>query len=588
MIDRSILETAQIRAWIMALIVGVVLTLPWIGQSPLVTRGEGREAIVADDIIRNSNWILPSGYGENVPSKPPMIHWIAAVSAKISGGLSEFSLRLPSSFASVLLLTFLALVLSSRLSKDQALLSIFILATSFEWSRAALAMRVDMLLAASIAAALLSLFVWEERSFKGYPFLALTFLTVGVLSKGPVAIVLTVGCFGLYLLILGHRVSTIFVKVLLATLPAVIVPLLWYFAAYRLGGERFFEMVWEENFARFAGTMEDAPHVHSSLYLLGTMALGFMPWTLLLVPGSLIQLKNLRPRRLEKPVLGSIAAAFRNQERIILFSEVCCLVIFTFFCIPASKRSVYLLPLYPFASVLLAKVLSAQHAVREDQYNLIVRIISAISLVLLLSMLIAALLPETLNSISLKSLDPTVRKLIIEFVPQMGLFEILVFSVSALILVVSTLNLPYFGWENLRSAHKLTALSLVLFIFVNGVVRSYFAANVSPVEFAKRSSEIIGGQKVAYTFEDRLFSLDYYLPQKLFEKDCGFRYNKGDFIFVKSENISRFKECITGNFEALMVAQSEHGIDQPGRQIELYRIEEVRAVVTGANLGENQ
>mgnify|MGYP000426446728 CR=1 FL=1 len=51
--------------------------------------------------------------------------------------------------------------------------------------------------------------------------------------------------------------------------------------------------------------------------------------------------------------------AFRNQSPVQLFTWLVILIIFVFYCIPKSKRSVYLLPIYPFMAVLIAEYLLA-------------------------------------------------------------------------------------------------------------------------------------------------------------------------------------------------------------------------------------
>lgn len=52
-------------------------------------------------------------------------------------------------------------------------------------------------------------------------------------------------------------------------------------------------------------------------------------------------------------------SAFRNQSPVQLFTWLVILIIFVFYCIPKSKRSVYLLPIYPFMAVLIAEYLLA-------------------------------------------------------------------------------------------------------------------------------------------------------------------------------------------------------------------------------------
>ena len=48
-------------------------------------------------------------------------------------------------------------------------------------------------------------------------------------------------------------------------------------------------------------------------------------------------------------------AYIRNMDDARLYSLLCIVIIFTFYCIPKSKRSVYLLPIYPFIAYFLAE-----------------------------------------------------------------------------------------------------------------------------------------------------------------------------------------------------------------------------------------
>ena len=61
---------------------------------PIWNRGEAREGLVVLGIVHNQQWILPLRNGE-LPSKPPLFHWVAA-SASLILGESDFSTRLPS------------------------------------------------------------------------------------------------------------------------------------------------------------------------------------------------------------------------------------------------------------------------------------------------------------------------------------------------------------------------------------------------------------------------------------------------------------------------------------------------------------
>src|SRR5574341_975593 len=93
------------RAALLALC--ALLYFPYLGKLPFFNKGEPREALVVQEIIRHGNWLFPLKWGEEIPSKPPLFHWLAALTSMVRGGVSEMTVRLPSALlatAAVLLL----------------------------------------------------------------------------------------------------------------------------------------------------------------------------------------------------------------------------------------------------------------------------------------------------------------------------------------------------------------------------------------------------------------------------------------------------------------------------------------------------
>jgi 4-amino-4-deoxy-L-arabinose transferase-like glycosyltransferase len=80
---------------------GLVLRLLF--APPIWNRGEAREGLVVQGIVHNQQWILPFRNGE-LPSKPPLFHWLAATDALILGE-SDFSTRLPSGIGAAVMIT---------------------------------------------------------------------------------------------------------------------------------------------------------------------------------------------------------------------------------------------------------------------------------------------------------------------------------------------------------------------------------------------------------------------------------------------------------------------------------------------------
>ena len=337
------------------MIIAILSVFIWIGRSDFYTKGEPREASVAVSMIKNNQWILPEVYADEISYKPPLIHWLTAVFSLPEGKVTPFSSRLPSALAFMGLIFCSFTFFGRNLRIQESFLASLILLTTFELHRAAFSARVDMLLTFLIVWALTRLFRWEEKSnIKGFPWLASLIMSLAVLTKGPVGIVLPLLVFGVYLLFLRYNFWKICLKLLPLALLASVLPLIWYVLAYQQGGKEFLDLILAENFGRFFETDNlnikyDLGHEKGWWYNWVMLIAGFVPWTILLV----ISLFCLSYKRF--PGFKALLSLFPKMEKTKLFSVVAAVVIFLFYSIPASKRSVYLMPAYPFIAIFIAK-----------------------------------------------------------------------------------------------------------------------------------------------------------------------------------------------------------------------------------------
>ena len=226
--------------------------------------------------------------------------------------------------------------------------------TNFEVHRAGMNCRVDMLLAAFMVLALFQLYKWGEKGLKGVPVLAILSLSGAFLTKGPVGLVLPCGVVALFLLIRGVNFFRIFFSFLAVALASFISPAFWYYAAWQQGGEPFLALVIEENVLRFLGKMSYSSHENPWPYNVMTVITGFVPYTILVLL-SLFTLTYTKVASKPKEWWGKFVAWIKNMDDARLFSLLSIVVMFVFYCIPKSKRSVYLLPIYPFIAYFLAE-----------------------------------------------------------------------------------------------------------------------------------------------------------------------------------------------------------------------------------------
>ena len=344
--------------FLVVLFISMLLTLPWITMGEFYYKGEPREATVATFIMNTGNWILPAGYADEVAYKPPFMHWIIVLFSLPAGHVSETTARLPSalSLIGITLMTFT--FLRKRKSTSTAFIASLMVLTSFEMHRWGIESRVDMLLAFFMIGALLSLFNWEEKRLKGYPLLVPLFLGGAALVKGPVGFILPCLVFGVYLLLLQrYSLWKIIAKNILVAIPATLILGCWYVLAYQQDGSHFLNLVFAENIGRFLGMSNQSlgikynlGHIGPFWYYIPAIVVGFVPWSFLLILSAFsIKYKNpFRQFRL-KPFLQKLAIL----DKVTLFSIVSITVIMLFYMIPASKRTVYIMPVYPFAAYLL-------------------------------------------------------------------------------------------------------------------------------------------------------------------------------------------------------------------------------------------
>lgn len=339
--------------WLLASIVFVSLFL-FLGASYFNTKREPREAVVALSMLQQGNWILPINNAVDIPYKPPLFHWCIALGSMLTGGVSEYTSRFPSAVALAVMVLAGYVFFARRRGWNVAFVMALLTLSNFELHRAGTNCRVDMLLSALMVLALYQLYKWGEKGLRGIPWTGILCLSGAFLTKGPVGVVLPCLVTAVFLWMRGWNFWNICYSFLWVGLVSCVLPFLWYWAAYQQGGERFLQLVLEENIWRFMGKMSYESHENPAYYNVLTIMAGFLPYTLL----ALLSLFTLKYKKIRYPI-SSCWTRFKQyisqMDDVRLFSLVCIVIIFVFYCIPKSKRSVYLIPVYPFIAYFLAE-----------------------------------------------------------------------------------------------------------------------------------------------------------------------------------------------------------------------------------------
>jgi 4-amino-4-deoxy-L-arabinose transferase-like glycosyltransferase len=313
------------------------LYLAGTGTTPFYTRGEPREGLVVREMLATGRWLVPERPAGELARKPPLYYWLAAICLRALPARPEGALRLPSAFAGTtgVLVTWAAT--RRAFGAPAGLPAALALATAFEWARAATSARVDMTLAAGLAAAFAA---WTAVAAgagrrRALLVLAAAGMALGTLAKGPVALVLP--ALAIAALAAVRRDTRLPTRLGLpgALAAATVVAGLWYAAALAAEGSAVLGVVVRENLLRFVDTADAGTgHAHGAAYLAGLGLVGLLPWTPLL-PLAAAPLAR-RPRH----DAAALAAAWVATG-------------WAFFALAAAKRSVYLLPLFPAVAMLL-------------------------------------------------------------------------------------------------------------------------------------------------------------------------------------------------------------------------------------------
>lgn len=521
------------RSLLLVFLLSFLLSFPFLSRA-FYTRGEPREALVAQSMLLSGNWISPLAYNGAVPSKPPFSHWLIALSSLPVGDVTEATCRLPTAVAFVLFSVSFFLFLAKRSELSVALLSSLLLLASPEWLRSGSTCRVDTLLATSFAGALLALYGWHARGMRGYPFMAAALLSCAALTKGPVGLVLPLAIFSLYRL-LQEGVSALSILRISASAAMVAVPVLvvassWYVAGYFVRGDEFIHKIWYENVARFTSSMEDEPHKHAALYLLGMLFLMLLPWSLAwlwAVAGRL---------RAASAMLRWPVAMWKQASDLQRFSLVAALSITAFFCIPSSKRSVYLLPAYPFFAFLAASTASVWAARSDRLLRVLLWVARGLVALLLVAALVAIAVPVA----------PESERFAGSMLAATGLAKLAVI-VAGLACVRRIIR----GGVAAGLTERLAVTMVVVAVVAGPAVIDPMMLQISPrrwlasPEFAEAAHP--ERQERMYSFGSESYAASFYLKKPFL--GAGADLPQGSLVFVEEKNLGRFRDELKRDYK---------------------------------------
>ena len=198
-------------------------------------------------------------------------------------GVNEWAFRLPSALAAtlwaMLIFGFVRRIADAR----RALLAALLMTTSLSVTIIGKAATADALLNLWLAASLLSLYLYLHEGWRGWLYLTAVAMGLGVLTKGPVAVVIPVGVSLLYCASRGEwRIWLRLVSDGRAWVLFALIALPWYVIQYLRDGEGFLSgFLLRHNLDRFQQPLEG--HGGGWWYYLPVLLVGMLPYTTVLI-----------------------------------------------------------------------------------------------------------------------------------------------------------------------------------------------------------------------------------------------------------------------------------------------------------------
>ena len=326
----STVRTCALAA-VVALVAAAIYVVPAL-DTPFYTKGEAREAVLVQAMVETGNGVLPLRNGNEIPSKPPLFHWLGVLASAMTGGVTELSTRIPSVLAAAVALGATAWIGQRCFGLFAGIVAAVILGSSVTFFVSATTARVDMVLVAAINVALAIFHADYVGARRGLSHGFHAAAAIGVLAKGPVGVVLPWAVVVVVLLCFRDRDYAGRLRPSIA-FRWLLVPALWYAAAFLLAGDGFvMKQLVQENFQRLVDAEGGATgHVKPFYAHLPLLLGGLAPWSLLAPVAIGYALRD--------------AWTTRSRSLVIVLASVFVpLVILSF---AGSKRAVYMLPSYP-------------------------------------------------------------------------------------------------------------------------------------------------------------------------------------------------------------------------------------------------
>jgi 4-amino-4-deoxy-L-arabinose transferase-like glycosyltransferase len=336
---------------------------------PLISPDEPRYAETAREMLSQSNFIVP--YLDAVPRlvKPVLFYWLEALSFK-AFGINEFAARLISILAGAGLVS-LAFIFGSL--NSVGIITGIITMSSIGIFIAAKLSITDMLLNFLISASLICFFVAydqtkyristennNEHKISIWLLLAFVAMAFGILTKGPIAILLPVAIISVFLFLQKHLsffLRSFQIEIFLGILILLAINLPWYFLVdYATNGAFSQTFFLSDNLSRFF--KPHSSHGAPIWFYIPVIFAGLFPWSFFLIQSLMAQNNDSS--------YFSLKSEKQRQKQMSNFCLVWIIITFIFFSIAKTKLPTYILPIFLPLALLIARWWQARFVISKS------------------------------------------------------------------------------------------------------------------------------------------------------------------------------------------------------------------------------
>lgn len=336
---------------IAVVVIAMAMLLPFLWQNDFFSMDEPREALVAVSILKDGNLILPFTSGGDLTACPPLYHLCVALLSLPWGHVSEFSSRLPAALSLIVMCAVVFAFMRRRTTTLRAMLAPLIMLTAYGLHRDALTCNPGIMATAFATGAMLLLYRWHENGDRRLPLAATLCMALTGLTTGPFMVLLPPIVMYVYLLVRGEGGKSAAAKLALCTVIALVVPALWYVAAFMQSGGRFGELFMAYHYGSLKGITTQNLFDHNFIGNLAYAATGFAPWLIFIVFTLFA-----RPWRSAGivPTFRALAQYMRTASPLTAFTFTATLTLLVLSWLPTGNHDISLLCCHVFLSMFTA------------------------------------------------------------------------------------------------------------------------------------------------------------------------------------------------------------------------------------------